>query len=350
MQLQIGENIRRLRRELDVTQECLAEHLGVSTQAVSKWERGEACPDILLLPGLAGFFGVRLDDLMGMDALREAEEIDRLIAQAKRDLELLQSAESIEPLRAALRRFPNHYGLMHWLGQCLCEADNFDMPPLPPEEQPRRREAAALFERVLAYCTDAKLREKSQAALFVAYDGLGDTEKARAAAQALPALYNSREVLFGRTLYGAQREREMRASIETLAHFLVSQLRDLADPRDQCGTEIPIEERIRLVGQAIAVYGIVFPGARPRGVLAQLAMQYEALARLHLLAGQLLLALDALEQMAAFSEDFDARKEWPQSLWEEQARMLRGTCFDALRGETRFVKIMERLRDAEGQG
>ena len=210
MQLLIGENIRRLRRELDVTQECLAEHLGVSTQAVSKWERGEACPDITLLPGLAGFFGVSLDDLMGMDALRETEEIDKLIAQAKRNLELLQSAESIEPLRAALRRFPNHYGLMHWLGQCLCEADNFDMPPLPPEQQPRRREAAALFERVLAHCSDAKQREKTQAALFIAYDGLGDAEKARTAAQSLPALHNSREVLFGRTLYGEERAAEMR--------------------------------------------------------------------------------------------------------------------------------------------
>lgn len=343
MQLLIGENIRRLRRELDVTQECLAEHLGVSTQAVSKWERGEACPDIALLPGLAGFFGVSMDDLMGMDALRETEEIDKLTAQAKYNLELLQSAESIDPLRAALRRFPNHYGLMYWLGQCLCEADNFDMPPLPPEQQPRRREAAALFERVLAHCTDAKQREKTQAALFIAYDGLGDAEKARAAAQLLPALHNSREVLFGRTLYGEERATEMRASIETLAHFLVSQMKELADPRDQCGTKLPLEERIGLVGRAIAIYGIVFPGEKPRGVLAQLAMQLEALARLRLLAAQPDAALDALEQMAACSEAYDAREEWPQSLREEQARMLRACCFDALREDARFIEVMERL-------
>ena len=343
MQLLIGENIRRLRRELDVTQECLAKHLGVSTQAVSKWERGEACPDITLLPGLAGFFGVSLDDLMGMDTLRETEEIDKLIAQAKRNLELLQSAESIEPLQAALRRFPNHYGLMHWLGQCLCEADNFDVPPLPPEQQPRRQEATALFERVLAHCTDAKQREKTQASLFIAYDGLGDAEKARAAAKLLPALHNSREVLFGRTLYGEERATEMRASIETLAHFLVSQMKELADPRDQCDTKLPAEERILLVERAIAIYEIVFPEEKPGGVLAQLAMQWEALARLRLLAAQPDFSLDALEQMAAFSEAYDARKAWPQSLREEQARVLRGGCFDTLRAEARFIGIMERL-------
>jgi len=344
MQLLIGENIRRLRRELEVTQESLAEHLGVSTQAVSKWERGEACPDIALLPGLAGFFGVSLDDLMGMDALRETAEIDALTAQAKQNLNLLQSAESIEPLRAALRRFPNHYGLMQLLGQCLCEADNFNVPPLPPQEQPRRLEAAALFERVLAHCTDAKLREKTQAALFIAYDGLGDAEKARAAAQLLPALHNSREVLYGRTLYGEERAEEMRASIETLAHFLVSQLKELADPRNQCDTKLPLAERIRLAEQAAAVYGIIFPENRPRGVLAQLAMQYEALARLHLLANQPEDALDALTQMAAFCEAFDERKEWPQSLRAEQARMLRDGCFDMLRGDKRFAVILEGLQ------
>ena len=343
MQLLIGENIRRLRRELEVTQECLAEHLGVSTQAVSKWERGETCPDIALLPSLSGFFGVSLDDLMGMDALRETAEIDALTAQAKQNLTLLQSEESIEPLRAALRRFPNHYGLMQLLGQCLCEADNFNVPPLPPQEQPRRLEAAALFERVLAHCTDTKLREKTQAALFVAYDGLDDAAKTRAAAQLLPTLHNSREVLYGRTLYGEARAEEMRASIETLAHFLASQLKELADPRNQCNTKLTLAERIRLAEQAVAVYEIIFPDDRPRGVSAQLAMQYEALARLHLLADCAEGALEALTQMTAFCEAFDARREWPQSLRAEQAHMLRDGCFDALREDAYFISILERL-------
>jgi hypothetical protein len=72
-------------------------------------------------------------------------------------------------------------------------------------------------------------------------------------------------------------------------------------------------------------------------------MQYEALARLHLLAGQPEAALDALERMAAFSEAYDARKEWPQSLRTEQAHILGHSCFDALRADALFVKIMERL-------
>ena len=48
--MRIGDNIRRLRRERGLTQETLAEFLGVTFQSVSKWERGESCPDIAMLP------------------------------------------------------------------------------------------------------------------------------------------------------------------------------------------------------------------------------------------------------------------------------------------------------------
>ncbi len=63
--LKINENIARLRREKGVTQEELAVALGVSNQAVSKWEAGKCCPDIEMLPELARYFRVSIDELMG---------------------------------------------------------------------------------------------------------------------------------------------------------------------------------------------------------------------------------------------------------------------------------------------
>ena len=63
--LKINENIARLRREKGITQEELAVALGVSNQAVSKWEAGKCCPDIEMLPELAGYFRVSIDELMG---------------------------------------------------------------------------------------------------------------------------------------------------------------------------------------------------------------------------------------------------------------------------------------------
>lgn len=73
--MEIGTKIKHLRLERGVTQEALAEQLGVTAQAVSKWERGVAAPDISLLPALSVFFGVRIDDLF---KLSDSERFDRL--------------------------------------------------------------------------------------------------------------------------------------------------------------------------------------------------------------------------------------------------------------------------------
>ena len=60
----LGKRIATLRREKRLTQEELAEKLGVSAQAVSKWENDQTCPDISLLPDLAGILGASVDELL----------------------------------------------------------------------------------------------------------------------------------------------------------------------------------------------------------------------------------------------------------------------------------------------
>lgn len=59
----MGENIASLRRAAGLTQELLADRLGVTSQAVSKWERQLSCPDVSLLPAMADVFGVTIDEL-----------------------------------------------------------------------------------------------------------------------------------------------------------------------------------------------------------------------------------------------------------------------------------------------
>ena len=72
----IGTNIKRLRVNKGVTQEQLGEALGVSGQAVSKWENESALPDILFLPKMAEYFGISIDELMGykLNALTYKEQ------------------------------------------------------------------------------------------------------------------------------------------------------------------------------------------------------------------------------------------------------------------------------------
>ena len=66
--ISLGQNIRRLRLSQNMTQRELAWHLSVSMQAVSKWERGCAYPDVALLVPMARLFAVSLDELFGQDA------------------------------------------------------------------------------------------------------------------------------------------------------------------------------------------------------------------------------------------------------------------------------------------
>ena len=64
MDMTIGKRITLLRKEKGLTQEELASHMGISPQAVSKWENDQTCPDISALPRLAKLLGVTVDELL----------------------------------------------------------------------------------------------------------------------------------------------------------------------------------------------------------------------------------------------------------------------------------------------
>ena len=77
MELNFGEKIKQLRRSRDLTQEALADALGISAQSVSKWECAYGYPDITQLPAIANFFGVTIDELLNNDADGKEEAMKR---------------------------------------------------------------------------------------------------------------------------------------------------------------------------------------------------------------------------------------------------------------------------------
>ena len=77
--MEIGTQIKTLRTQRGITQEALAEKLNISPQAVSKWERNAALPDIQLLPAISAFFGVSIDELFALSDDTRMERIQNML-------------------------------------------------------------------------------------------------------------------------------------------------------------------------------------------------------------------------------------------------------------------------------
>lgn len=106
MKLDIGDKIRKYRRDTELTQDEFAEKLGVSEQAVSRWECGTAYPDLEMIPLIAGFFGVSTDELLGvLEILRDAR-VKRYWDEFEN---LTDTDEKIALLRSAWTEFPYEY-------------------------------------------------------------------------------------------------------------------------------------------------------------------------------------------------------------------------------------------------
>ena len=105
MKLTIGENIRSFRKRNDLTQEALADRLGVTYQSVSRWENGATYPDLELIPSIAEVLAVTVDELLGMPQIekekRAVEAFDELRRECiKRDYD----ADKIVGLLRDIRR------------------------------------------------------------------------------------------------------------------------------------------------------------------------------------------------------------------------------------------------------
>ena len=85
MEATLGKRIAALRRDRGLKQDDLAQQLGVTPQAVSKWENDQTCPDITLLPQLAQIMGVSVDELLSGKAPQEEPPVKVLPVEQRKD-------------------------------------------------------------------------------------------------------------------------------------------------------------------------------------------------------------------------------------------------------------------------
>jgi transcriptional regulator with XRE-family HTH domain len=202
------DNFKSMRKQRGLTQEQIAETLGVSCQAVSKWETNSSYPDISLLPIIADYFGVSVDYLIGHDTSKQVEEINTVCVQVGELFDQGRAWEAISILREMLIKHPGNEKLMYNLawalsGTCKDSKENY-------------QEAILLYHKILEISTDTEMRTKVSRDLIYRYYTLGDIEKAKYFANTLPSFDLCREYNVGRgnILDGRELSDYLRANIQ----------------------------------------------------------------------------------------------------------------------------------------
>lgn len=190
MEIQLSKKLKLMRQKNNSTQDDLAIYLGISAQAVSKWERNEGYPDITLLPKIAGYFHVSVDELLGVDEIARQNRIDEITKEYNRIRHHIpldpnyQLDEGIELIRNALQELPGVFFFeqllaadLSWKGKNISDAS---------EKTRLFEEAVSLCEDILARSTEDRWRDSAKQILLVVYADLGMTEKALELAYQMP--------------------------------------------------------------------------------------------------------------------------------------------------------------------
>lgn len=239
MKITIGQKIRELRRRDGRTQEDLAGALGVTAQAVSRWESGGSYPDMEIVPSIANYFGVSIDVLFGYHGEREAK-IDALLAavdekNAQNVREDCTYDECITMLREGLVEFPGNERITHRLAGILNDAGwarhadygswrryddadgyiryNFD----PERKNPYWTESVKLYEALLRIAEDPAIVTDATCQLISTYRVFGEYGKGQELALRLPSVEQCREVMLATAFDGAEQKPYLADALEKLA-------------------------------------------------------------------------------------------------------------------------------------
>lgn len=212
MSLLIGENIKRMRRERNLTQEELAAHFGISFQSISKWERGDGYPDIAMLPALANYFEISIDELFSMSEIEKNNQYSEINRRWEENNKRGLHQENVALMRQSLKTFPNNALLLVQLSTSLEKLDGTN------EEKLRYlRESIAVQEQILHYGEDSEVRGATLFNICFTYWKVGEYDKALETAKKLPNLYKARENALVYFLQGEEKHKAAREALVPIA-------------------------------------------------------------------------------------------------------------------------------------
>lgn len=366
----IGSNIKKLRRERDITQEQLAEFLHLTPSAISQWETDRVLPDIQYLPKLAHLFKVSSDEILGINVETSDEEVNQIYKEVRELWCTARRSEAEKLCREGIDRFPNAYILMEELAWNLSYSS----------ERKDIDESIALSERIRSNVTDGSSRNFALGNLVAMYMKIGEIEKAKEIAESAPSPIYTRADCRLMTLRGADWAWEMSMQINASFDDFIWKLRNLLNSFGDDHPMFTINELLT-IWQKIIDFVNTFYESGDFGFQEQLLINaYLRRAKLYIKLNEVENALSELEKMCAHITHFDTysegmlgnhilipKEKWPTSLLTrprdendprlattvssssteneamEHKRILESTDFDALRKNDRFQAVYNTL-------
>ena len=312
--IRIGEKIRLLRKKNDVTQDKLADHLGVTPQAVSRWESGVCYPDMNYLPGIADYFSVTMDELLCYTGAQKSAKVQEYLEEVEHLLDRDRVTEALEVLRRAMAEIPSDHslqleaaGVLSLYANMLMEAGSGER--VEAAVNAVLSEAVSLCRHVLEDCTDDGLRDETKKTLCDIYaHQLGDSVQAEEIANQLHGMNVSREIIRATMLTGDVAFEQAQRNLILFADNIWWHLYNLACVPDISGDRYSIAEKIAIIQKGIALFEVIFE-EEPLFYADRLANSYRQLAMLYLSAGRAEEALTCFEQMADWAIRFDERPD-----------------------------------------
>ena len=273
MQIKLGDQMKELRLRDGRTQEELARALGVTAQAVSRWEKGVCYPDMEIIPSIANYFGVSIDELFGYhgERTKKIEALSERIKELNRQNNGVDICvdECIRLAREGLVEFPGNERLMLCLASVLYNAgyvrkgeyhltddEGYDVyDTARHRDYPEWQEAITLYEKLLDTLDAGEMRHQAVRELIQLYVNTGEYKKAATIAESAPELSECREMLRINTCDGRKRAEAYGEALIRIAkacsHLMVScvMVND---------THIKPEYASEAVKNAIKVFDLIF--------------------------------------------------------------------------------------------
>ena len=358
MKFNFGEKMKNLRKKRDLTQEQLAEHLGVSFQAVSKWETNAAYPDISLFPVIANFYGVTTDELLGVDITKANEKQEEYLKSTWDLSQQWKLVEMVELARKACLEFPGNLRMLENLSWCLQQSSGM-------MSKENLDEAIDIAKKILAESTDTMQRHRATVRMCYCYDLKGDKEKALEYANQLPSLAQTREFLSGRlNLHkGKQQIEYSQSCILLYVRALMEVMIEYADV-EYANSENTLShaEKITLLQNILTIHKTIYGDKLCDQNFDAYTLNMD-IADVYLRMDDKNNALDYIEKAYACAEEFRKyddgdnyqslllknieslpHSHWSRSAFEDMLDRLGNKNYEAIRNDPQFVAILEKIK------